>query len=197
MEKSMNKKLIMSVATLLLVSSLGCTQSQNSDMMDARIVEVHMGGEVASTKGIAWPITEGLLSEDVTIDQAAKTTIHFPDGRKVVVPSKVSFLTQHDGIVTRAKTTPLTELGSFGEALNGLTCILNQLGLADSEPVMKRIQQYSNRPPEWSIWHTTSFSARLSDEVEIFAEIKPADIQGQWYLSCGFFISRYYSSGKK
>ncbi|HEV3447891.1 MAG TPA: hypothetical protein VG099_24855, partial [Gemmataceae bacterium] len=71
--------------------------------------------------------------------------------------------------------------------------IAEDLGIQKDGTFLEKMRTLESNPPEWIQLHSKPLSCQVEKGVDLFIEVKPKVGQKEkWYLSCGFYVSRFF-----
>ena len=184
------------IASLLIVS-LGCSSTQ--DGVDTSkplgIISLSVGGRVARIEGFRWPTksAELELQHMASIENMVNLDIHFPSGRRFFTPSRITFLSQKNGRVSRIEFCPLREAVPFPAALDQVQEILRAICTAGDNRASARLEEWKAYPPKWDGFNTVTAGCRVEDGVETFIKIRSVTKKEKWYVAISLYAERLYS----
>ena len=90
------------------------------------------------------------------------------------------------------EVTPLDESTTFTNALAHLRKTAEELGVAEDKRLVDRLGEWQAKPPAWDPFSAKSLSCVVEPGIELFAEIKPANENGKWFVSYDFTVQKFF-----
>ena len=170
----------------------GCGGTNGTGSMSYVPIVISLDKATSRVSGFRWPKERDRPHESVTLEPESKVTVAFPSGRQWTSRSRPTFLDEEDDLVSRIVITPLPEAVSFDEAVRRLSAALDELTVDKGSRIRKKLEALRKAPPEWSPFATQLLSCEIEAGIELFAEVRPANGDNQWFLSYGFYVSRFF-----
>jgi hypothetical protein len=177
---------------VLMAVVAGCGGTNGAVSMAHVPIVVPLDKATTRVSGFTWPVENGRPREFVILEREGNVTVAFPSGRQWTSRSRPTFVDEEGGIVSRVVVTPLRETLSFDEAVLGLSSAIDQLNVDKGSRVRVKLEALRKAPPEWSPFATESLSCEVEAGIELFAEIRPANRDNQWFLSYGYYVNRFF-----
>jgi hypothetical protein len=136
-------------------------------------------------EGEQWPLKSGKPEELWWIQEPRRLILHLPSGKTWETPSRLLFLEQEEGTVTRAEVSPLPEAVAFPKAVRELEREIDDLGLPRTPLIESRIAEWKQGTPRFSV----SLAGDLEPHVHLFAKIDH-NSEGKWYIVVEFETKR-------
>ncbi|MCC9607916.1 hypothetical protein LOC68_02690 [Blastopirellula sp. JC732] len=174
------------VSLSLLAVLVGCSAPLPDS--NPREITAQLGGAVEDVTGVQWRMRRGESgpTDFIGIDEPISLTLEMSEGRRWQTKSLATFFDQSDGKITSVVVTPLEQPVSFVEAVGIIDSTMMELGGKPGDPAYLKTEEWKRSPPLHDLWVRRSLKTAVADDVELFAEIRPAD--SGWYLSYTFAL---------
>ena len=172
----------------------GCAEGNRSATVPRLPIRIALQKPVATVVGHVWPKSGGANSEFTTSESPSSVTVEFPSGRTWMTDSKISFFSQDENVVSSAKVTPLDTSTTFTNAVAHVRKTTEELGVAADTRVIDRLGEWQTKPPSWDEFSAKSLGCEIEPGIKLFAEIKPANENGKWFVSYDFTVQKFFVS---
>jgi hypothetical protein len=184
----MSRNWHVTVGASFILSLFATCVKHGRDRTQPSIVDVTLGGSVSTIKGLTWPKNDGALAESIWSDKEAEYIVRFSQKVQIKVVSRMTFIDQRDGLVSRIKLTPLKAAVSFADALAAIQEIVKALKLSQGDG--DKTTTWKEIPPKWSPFNSQSMLLKPAQDTTAFIEIKPAPEMDKWFVSYAFAKSK-------
>ena len=182
-------KYILIAAGVIAISG-GCART-SSTVVRAPYLQVSLGEPLIKIVGHSWSTRDGKLEELDTITDRREISIRFPSGRIWETPSKMTFLSQSDRILSNVRVLPQSDSSSFATAVQHVADSTKLLGVAETPLISARLDEWRLTEPESNSPFNVSLGGVLEPGIDLYAEIRPVG-NGTWYVIYEFTVSRFY-----
>lgn len=175
--------------TTLCVSIFGCC---NNDSMKnpAPNLSLQLGQPVEDTK-LPWLKKDNEFLDTFAISDPVSLSISFGNQKSLRTFSKITYLSQDSGKVSRIVATPLKEPVSFEKATEAIVGMSDFLGEREKKELADQANKWKTARPDWGPFGKVSCLITQTDGSKLYYEIRSAPEEGKWFISLGVYSKSF------